>query len=44
MSNINIRDFPDELHRKLKIEAATLGMSLKELVIQILSDYFKKKN
>jgi plasmid stability protein len=43
MSNINIRDFPDELHRKLKIEAATLSISLKDLVIQILSDYFKKK-
>ena len=43
MSSINIREFPDELHRQLKIEAATLGVSLKDLIIKILSDYFKKK-
>ena len=38
-----IRPMPDDLHRKLKIEAATLGVSLKDLIIKILSDYFKKK-
>jgi plasmid stability protein len=43
MSDINIRNFPNDLHRKLKIEAATLGITLKDLIIQILSDYFKNK-
>ena len=43
MSDINIRNFPDGLHRKLKIEAATLGITLKDLIIQILSDYFKNR-
>jgi plasmid stability protein len=43
MTDINIRNFPDDLHRKLKIEAATLGITLKDLIIQILSDYFKMK-
>ena len=43
MSDINIRNFPTELHRKLKIEAATLGITLKDLIIQILSDYFNHR-
>jgi plasmid stability protein len=43
MTDINIRNFPENLHRQLKIEAATLGITLKDLIIQILSDYFKKK-
>jgi len=43
MSDINIRNFPNDLHRKLKIEAATLGITLKDLIIQILSDYFKNR-
>jgi plasmid stability protein len=38
-----IRTMPDDLHRKLKIEAATLGTTMKDLIIKILTDYFKKK-
>jgi len=43
MTDINIRNFPENLHRQLKIEAATLGITLKDLIIQILSDYFKNR-
>jgi plasmid stability protein len=43
MTDINIRNFPENLHRQLKIEAVTLGITLKDLIIQILSDYFNKK-
>jgi plasmid stability protein len=31
-------DIPDDLHRALKIRAAELGIPLKELVVQLLTD------
>ena len=40
---LNIKDFPDDLHRKAKIQAAILGISLKELVIQSVKDFLKKQ-
>ena len=40
---LNIKDFPDDLHREAKIYAVTNGMSLKEVVIQALREYLKKK-
>ena len=43
MSTINLRDFPEELHRKAKSEAALMGISLKELIIRALNEYLKKK-
>ena len=43
MAILNIKDFPDELHRKAKSEAALMGISLKELIIRALTDYIKKK-
>ena len=30
-------ELPDELHRALKIRAAELGMTLKDLIIELLS-------
>lgn len=35
--NLNLRDFPDELWHKLKLEAVKQRVSLRELVISILS-------
>jgi hypothetical protein len=40
---LNIKDFPDDLHREAKIYAVTNGMSLKEVVIQALIEYLKKR-
>jgi predicted HicB family RNase H-like nuclease len=40
---LTIKDFPDELHRKVKSEAALEGISLKALVIKALEEYLKKK-
>ena len=40
---LNIKDFPDDLHRQVKIQAAIMGISLKELTITALTEYLKKK-
>ena len=42
MSNINVRNVPKDLHRKVKAEAALQGMALQDLVIKILIEYLKK--
>jgi predicted HicB family RNase H-like nuclease len=39
---INIRGFPDELHRRAKIQAAVEGITLKDLIIKALTEYLKK--
>jgi len=41
--NLFIREFPDDLHREMKIQAAVESISMKELVIQAVKDYLKKK-
>ena len=43
MATVNIRDFPEELHRKAKSQAALQGISLKELVIKAVTEYLKKQ-
>jgi len=43
MAILNIKDFPDDLHRKAKAEAALVGISLKEFIIRALNEYLKKK-
>jgi predicted HicB family RNase H-like nuclease len=43
MTTLNIKDFPDELHRKAKSEAALMGISMKELIIRAITEYLKKK-
>ena len=43
MAILNIKDFPDELHRKAKSKAALEGISLKELIIRVLTEYLKKE-
>ncbi len=40
---LNVKDFPDELHRKAKIQAAIESISLKELIIRSLTEYLEKK-
>ena len=41
--NLHIKDFPDDLHREMKIQAAVEGISIKELVIRAVRDYLKKR-
>ena len=43
MTTINIKDFPDDLHRRAKSEAALMGISLKELIIRAITEYLKNK-
>jgi len=43
MSIINIKDFPDDLHRRAKSEAALEGISLKAIIIKALEEYLRKK-
>ena len=44
MAFLTIKDFPDDLHRKAKSEAALEGISLKALFIKAVEEYLKKKN
>ena len=41
MANINLRDFPEQLHREAKAKAALEGISLKELIIRAVEAYLK---
>jgi predicted HicB family RNase H-like nuclease len=43
MATINLRDVPEDLHRRAKAQAAMEGISLKALIIKLLKDYLKKK-
>ncbi|MBE9580139.1 MAG: 3-hydroxyacyl-CoA dehydrogenase [Proteobacteria bacterium] len=40
--NINIADFPEDLHHRAKIQAAIEKTSLKGLIIKALEEYLKK--
>ncbi len=44
LKTINLRDFPEDLHRKAKAKAAMMGISLKELIIRAIAEYIKKAN
>ena len=41
--NLFIREFPDDVHREMKIQAAVEGISIKELVIRAVREYLKKR-
>ena len=43
MSVVYLKDFPEDLHRKAKSEAALMGISMKEIIIRALTEYLKKK-
>lgn len=43
MSDINLRNFPEDLHREAKAKAALEGIALKELIIKAVKAYLKKK-
>ena len=43
MAILNIKDFPDDLHRKAKSEAALEGISMKAFIIRALEEYLVNK-
>jgi hypothetical protein len=43
MAILNIKNFPDDVHRKAKAEAALMGISLKAFIIKAIEEYLKKK-
>lgn len=43
MATVNLRDFPDQLHRQLKALAKRQGTSVKWILIQAAKEYLKQK-
>jgi predicted HicB family RNase H-like nuclease len=43
VSNINVRNVPEDLHRQAKAQAALQGITMQELVIRAVREYLKKK-
>jgi predicted HicB family RNase H-like nuclease len=43
MATVYLRDFPEDLHRIVKSEAALEGITLKAIIIKALEEYLKKK-
>ena len=41
MANINLKDFPDDLHQAAKIKAAMDKTTLREIIIRALEAYVK---
>jgi predicted HicB family RNase H-like nuclease len=41
-TTINLRDVPEDLHLRAKVQATKEGLSLKALVIRLLEEYLKK--
>jgi predicted HicB family RNase H-like nuclease len=44
MKNLNLKDFPEDLHRKAKSKAALMGISMREFIIRAITEYIKKAN
>jgi hypothetical protein len=42
VANINLKDFPDDLHQAAKIKAAMEKTTLREVIIRALAEYVKK--
>ena len=43
MATVYLRDFPEDIKRKAKSEAALMGISMKEIIIRALNEYLKNK-
>ena len=42
MATVNLRDFPDTLHKEAKAKAVWEGISMKELFIRAVKAYLKE--
>ena len=43
MATIYVREFPEDLHKKAKLQAVMEEVSLRELIIKAVEFYLKKK-
>jgi len=43
MATVNLRDFPDQLHREAKAKAALMGISLKDLVVKAVERFLEEE-
>jgi FtsZ-binding cell division protein ZapB len=43
MLSVNLRDFPEELHYRAKIQAAVERITLKDLFVKALTEYLQSK-
>lgn len=43
MKILYVRDVPEGLHKKLRVEAAKQDISVTRLVVKILEEHFRKK-
>ena len=41
MATINLRNVPDDIHRKAKARAAMEGVTLKQLIMRLLEEYLE---
>jgi plasmid stability protein len=42
MAVMNLRGVPDEIHRQAKIRAAVEGVTLKDFVLRVLTEYLEQ--
>jgi hypothetical protein len=43
MVAVNIRDFPEDLHHKVKVQAAVERITFKDLLIRALREYLERR-
>ena len=43
MGALNLRDFPADLHRTLKVEAARKGLSLRDYTVKLIREGLKRE-
>ncbi len=43
MATVYLRNFPEDLRKRAKAEAALKDISLKELIVRALTEYLKKE-
>ena len=43
MATVYMRDFPDDLHKRAKMQAVREETTLKEIVIRALTEYLERK-
>jgi plasmid stability protein len=42
MAMIYLKDFPDDLHHRMKVQAALERTTMKDLIIRLLEEYLDK--
>ena len=42
-TTINLRDVPEDLHRRAKVQAAKEGTTIKGLILRLLKEYLERE-